>query len=397
MKNGNPKRVLMVVENLPLPFDRRVWQEACALRDAGYSVSIICPKAPDYEAAFVEIDGIAIYRHPLPVEADSAAGYALEYGAALFWQFVLSIRIAFGRGFDVIHACNPPDTVFIVGAFFRLFGKRFLFDHHDLCPELYLAKFDRRDRFYRLMCLLERLTFRTARVSIATNDSFRAIALERGRMKPEDVFVVRSGPNLARLKPVPPNPALKNGRSLLVGYVGVMGKQEGLDTLLHVVAELVHKRGREDIQFCLVGFGTELDALKALSHRLGLDEYVSFPGRLEGDALLEALCTADVCVSPDPSNPMNDRSTMNKVMEYMALGKASVQFDLPEGRFSARDASLYAEPGDISDFADKLTTLLDDASLRESMGDRGRQRVERVLDWQFEVPKLLAAYERVLR
>ncbi|GAB3679145.1 glycosyltransferase family 4 protein [Salinisphaera aquimarina] len=391
------KRVLIIVENLPLPFDRRVWQEACALRDAGYSVSIICPTAPDYEQRYVEIEGIAIHRHPLPVEADSALTYALEYGMALFWQLVLATRIAFGRGFDVIHACNPPDTVFIVGRVFRLFGKRFIFDQHDLCPELYLAKFNRRDRFYRLMCLLERLTFNTARVSIATNDSFREIALSRGGMAPEDVFVVRSGPNLARLQPVPPNPALRHGRRYLVGYVGVMGKQEGLDTLLHIIADIVHQRAREDIQFCLVGFGTELTALRALAAELNLGDYVSFPGRLEGAELLEVLCTSDVCVSPDPHNAMNDKSTMNKIMEYMALGKASVQFDLAEGRFSAQQASLYAEPGNVGDFADKLLRLIDDAELRDSMGAYGQQRIAEVLDWQYEVPRLLAAYERALR
>ncbi|MES1925301.1 glycosyltransferase family 4 protein [Salinisphaera sp. T31B1] len=388
--------VLIIVENLPLPFDRRVWQEACALRDAGYRVSIVCPRAPGYDEPRVDIDEIAIYRHPLPVEADSAAGYALEYGAALFWQLVLSLRIACTRGFRVIHACNPPDTIFIVAAFWRLMGKRFLFDHHDLCPELYEAKFGRRDRFYRLMRTLERWTFRMARVSLATNDSFRRIAIERGGMAPEDVFVVRSGPNLDRIRAMPADKALRRGRRHLVGYVGVMGRQEGLDTLLEIIADIVHRRGRDDIQFCLVGFGTELETLRRQAIDLDIAAHVDFPGRLEGEALMTVLSTADVCVSPDPLNAMNDHSTMNKIMEYMALGKPSVQFDLTEGRFSAREASLYARPGDTADFADKLLQLIDDPDLRHAMGAYGQQRVRDTLAWRFEVPKLLAAYERVL-
>ena len=389
--------ILIIVENLPLPFDRRVWQEACALRDAGYRVSIICPRAPGYEARYALIDDIAIYRHPLPVEADSAAGYALEYSAALFWQLVLSIRIAATRGFKVIHACNPPDTIFLVAGLWRLLGKRFLFDHHDLCPELYEAKFGRRDRFYWLMRALERWTFRIAQVSIATNDSFRRIAIERGRMPAEDVFVVRSGPNLERLQPMPVDPTLRRGRRYLVGYVGVMGRQEGLDTLLQIAADIVRTRGRDDIQFCLVGFGTELDALRQQANDLGIDGHVDFPGRLEGEALMTVLSSADVCVSPDPFNTMNDHSTMNKIMEYMALGKASVQFDLTEGRFSAQEASLYASAGDQNDFADKLLQLIDEPDLRGRMGAFGRQRVRERLAWCYEVPQLLAAYERVLK
>jgi glycosyltransferase involved in cell wall biosynthesis len=239
------RRVLIIVENLPSPFDRRVWQEAGALRDAGYLVSIICPTGKGFEKRFEEIDGIHIHRHPLPVEAEGAAGYALEYAAALFWEFVLAWKVLFGRGFDVIHACNPPDLIFIVGGFFKLLlRKRFLFDHHDINPELYEAKFGRRDLFYRLMLWVERLTFRCADVSIATNESYRRIAIERGGMPPERVHVVRSGPVLDRLRIVPPVPALKQGRRHLVGYVGVMGAQEGIDLLLQAAAHIVHRLGR---------------------------------------------------------------------------------------------------------------------------------------------------------
>src|SRR3954453_18692906 len=206
------RRVLILVENLPSPFDRRVWQEACALRDAGYTVSIICPTGRGCEEKFAAIDGIHIWRYDLPTEADGALGYALEYSSALFWTFLLSVRVLFGRGFDVIHACNPPDLFFLIGGFYKLFGKKFLFDHHDANPELYVAKFGRRDFFYRLMVWLEKLPFRTADVSIATNQSYRRIAFERGAMAPARVFVVRSGPSLERLKILPSVPELKRGR-----------------------------------------------------------------------------------------------------------------------------------------------------------------------------------------
>jgi glycosyltransferase involved in cell wall biosynthesis len=236
------RRVLILVENLPSPFDRRVWQEACALRDAGYTVSIICPTGRGCERKFEHIDGIAIWRYDLPTEGAGALGYLVEYGAALFWTFVLSLRVFFTRGFDVVHACNPPDLFFLIGGFYKLFGRKFLFDHHDASPELYVAKFGRKDRFYRLMLLLERWTFRTADVSIATNQSYRRIALERGGMDPQRVFVVRSGPSLERMRLLPPQERLKQGRRYLVGYVGVMGRQEGLDYLLraarHIVVDL---------------------------------------------------------------------------------------------------------------------------------------------------------------
>ncbi|HLY52264.1 MAG TPA: glycosyltransferase, partial [Steroidobacteraceae bacterium] len=233
------RRVLILVENLPSPFDRRVWQEACTLREAGYGVSIICPTGVGCERRFEIIEGVHIHRYRLPLEAEGAAGYALEYASALLQTFLLSWRVLLTRGFDVVHACNPPDLLFLVGGFFKLFGKKFLFDHHDLCPELYEAKFGRRDLWFRLLLRLERLTFRAADVSIATNDSYRRIALTRGRMPAERVFVVRSGPSLARLKRRPPDERLKRGRQHLVGYVGVIGEQEGIDLLLRAVRHIV--------------------------------------------------------------------------------------------------------------------------------------------------------------
>jgi glycosyltransferase involved in cell wall biosynthesis len=391
------RRVLIVVENLPVPFDRRVWSEATTLRAAGYEVSVICPKGHGASESYVEIDGIHVYRHPLPLEARGALAYPLEYLSALFFEFVLTWRVLLARGFDVIHACNPPDTIFLIAGFFRLFGKRFVFDHHDINPELYEAKFGRRDFFYKTLLWLERMTFRTADISIATNLSYRRIALTRGGMRPENVYVVRSGPNLERLRTVPPRPELRKGRAYLVGYVGVIGQQEGIDLLLQAVDDMVHTRGRCDTQFVIVGGGPELANLRQLAERMGIGDYVTFTGRISDQELLEVLCTADVCVNPDRVNDMNDKSTMNKIMEYMALGKPIVQFDMTEGRFSAQDASLYALANDPADLADKIAELLEDPERRRAMGEYGRRRVREELSWEHEAPKLLAAYDAVFQ
>jgi glycosyltransferase involved in cell wall biosynthesis len=386
--------VLIIVQNLPVPFDRRVWQEATTLKTHGYEVAVICPTGRGYTARYECLEGIHIHRHPLPLEASGALGYLLEYASSLFWELALSFRVLRRHGFDAIHACNPPDNIFLVGALYKvLLGKRFLFDHHDINPELYEAKFGRRGLFYRLVCLSERLTFLTADISIATNESYRRIALERGRMPPEKVFVVRSGPSLERLKILPPVPQWKRGRWHLVGYVGVMGAQEGIPYLLEAARHIVRDLGREDVQFMLVGGGPALEEMRRLNSQMGLDRYVEFLGRVPDQTLLEVLNTADVCVNCDEVNPMNDKSTMNKIMEYMALAKPIVQFQLTEGRFSAREASLYARPNDARDFADKIVTLLDDPERRERMGRFGRERVERQLAWVYEAPKLLAAYD----
>lgn len=390
---GKPRRVLFIVENLPVPFDRRVWQEATTLKQAGYEVSVICPKGKDYQDSSEVIDGINIYRHPLPFEGSGAVGYTLEYSTALFWEFVLAWKVFFKHGFDAIHACNPPDNIFLIGMFFKLFRKRYLFDHHDINPELYEAKFARRDFFYKLMVAFERWTFRVANVSIATNESYRKIAIERGGMDPDRVFVVRSGPNLDRLRIIDPVPAMKNGRKFLVGYVGVMGQQEGIDYLLRSVRHIVVNMGRDDIQFGLVGGGTELDELEAYARELEVGDYVTFTGRVPDQELLEMLNTADVCVNPDVANDMNDKSTMNKIMEYMALGKPIVQFDLTEGRFSAQEASLYAAKNDEKDLAEKIVELVDDPDRRARMGQFGRRRIEDELEWRYEVPRLLEAYD----
>lgn len=391
---GKKRRVLIIIENLPAPFDRRVWQEATTLRNAGYMVSIACPTAKGYEKRYEVVEEIPIYRYNLPTEAEGAVGYLLEYSAALFWQFVICWKVLFGPGFDVIHACNPPDNIFLIGGFFKLFfGKKFLFDHHDINPELYEAKFGKRDFFFKVMLAWERWTFKTADVSIATNESYKQIAIERGEMDPKKVFVVRSGPKLDRLKISSPVPELKKGRKYLVGYVGVMGAQEGIDYLLQAAEHIVHVMGRNDIHFGLVGGGTNFEKMKKYAEQINISDFVTFTGRIQDQQLLEMLNTADVCVNSDIANEMNDKSTMNKIMEYMALGKPIVQFDLTEGHFSAKEASLYAEKNNIVDMAEKIVQLLDDPEVRKRMGEFGRNRVVNELEWKYEAPKLLSAYD----
>ncbi len=391
------KHVLIVVENLPLPFDRRVWQEARTLKAAGAHVSIICPTGKGFEKRFEVIEGVEIHRHPLPLEAKGALGFLLEYGAALFWETVLAWKIHFKRRIDVIQGCNPPDLIFLVAAPFKALGVRYIFDHHDINPELYEAKFNKRGFFWQLMRAFEKLTFAFADVSIATNESYKAIAVERGGMAPDKVHVVRSGPDLSRLKLVPPVSGWKNDRAHMVGYVGVMGEQEGIDLLIDAVEHIVRDKQREDIQFVLVGGGPALADLKALTSEKGLADFITFTGRAPDQELFEVLSTMDLGVNPDRVNAMNDKSTMNKIMEYMSLSKPMVQFDVTEGKFSAREASLYAKPNDPIDMAEKIIELADDPDRRAEMGNYGRKRVVEELNWQHQIDPLLAAYRQALK
>ena len=388
------KHILIIIENLPAPFDRRVWQEACTLRENGAEVSIICPKMKGYTKRFERIDGIDIYRHPLPLEGHGALGYLLEYTTAIFWELVLSTKIFFKKRFHVIHGCNPPDLIFITALPFKLLGVKYVFDHHDINPELYLAKFGRKDFFYRCMVFFERLTFKVADYSIATNESYKKIAIERGKMPTDKVTVVRSGPSLDRLKLTKGNPVYKKGRRYLVGYVGVIGVQEGLDLLMESVQHIT--RQRDDVQFAIVGSGTAVEEIKALVQQLEVSEYVDFYGRVSDEKLVDVLNTCDVCVNPDRPTEMNNLSTMNKIMEYMALKKPIVQYDLKEGRASALEASLYAENNDTQDFADKILWLLDHEEEALRMAEFGYDRVINKLSWEFERERLLGFYRRAL-
>jgi glycosyltransferase involved in cell wall biosynthesis len=393
---SKPTAVCIIVENLPVPFDRRVWQEARALSEAGYRVSVICPKGPGFEESRETREGVEIYRHRL-WEASRPLGYWIEYPWALAAEFFLALRVYARTGFRVLHACNPPDTIFLIGLFFKLFGVRFIFDHHDLNPELYEAKFGRRDFAYSLVRLAERLTYRTADVSLATNDSFREVALGRGRMRPERTFVVRSCPDLTKMRKAAPQLSLKEGRPFLVVYLGVMGSQDGIDLLLESIDSIAHRRNRQDTLFVLIGSGTEYLRLKTLASEKGLDEAAKFTGRISDDDVAAYLSTADVGVAPDPGTPMNDKSTMNKVLEYMAYGLPIVLYDLTEGRRSAAGAALYARRDDPEDFARQIAQLLDSESLRRELGARGRRRIEESLNWGNEKSALLEAYSAALK
>ncbi|WKN31277.1 glycosyltransferase family 4 protein [Porifericola rhodea] len=388
------KHVLVIIENLPAPFDRRVWQEACTLKEKGADVSIICPKMKGYTESYEQINGIDIYRHPLPLEGSGAMGYLLEYSTAIFWELVLAFKIFFKKRFHVIHGCNPPDLIFLTALPFKLFGVKYVFDHHDINPELYIAKFGKKDFFYRCMLWLERLTFKTADYSIATNESYKQIAIERGEMPPHKVQVVRSGPSLERIKLTPGNEKYKKGRTYLIGYVGVIGVQEGLDLLLESVKYLISKR--QDVQFAIVGGGTSLEDIKKMATEMGVNAYVDFYGRVSDEKLLDVLNTCDVCVNPDKPTEMNNLSTMNKIMEYMALKKPIVQFDLKEGKASAQEASLYAKNNDTADFAEKIMWLLDHEKESAEMAEYGYKRVINKLSWDHESTKLTNFYAKVL-
>ncbi len=391
---GAGRRVLIVVENLPVPFDRRVWSEATTLVAEGYTVSVICPKGKGFDADYEILEGVHIHRHALPEEGSGFRAYLREYGSALWHELRLAHRVRRERGVDILHGCNPPDLIFLVAWALRPFGVRYVFDHHDICPELYETKFESRGTLWRMMVLFERLTFRTAIVSLATNESYAAIARERGGMAAEDVFVVRSGPKIEKLELRPPKPELRRGARHLVGYVGVIGPQEGLDLLVDAAEHIIRKMGRDDVHFGVVGGGPALEEVRADVAKRGLEQYFTFTGRASDDVLLDMLNTADVCVNPDRATRMNDLSTMNKIMEYMTLKKPIVQFDLLEGRASAGEASLYARRNDPIDFAEKIVELLDAPEARARMGEIGRARIEGGLSWAHSAPVLLAAYER---
>ncbi len=392
---GAGRRVLIVVENLPVPFDRRVWAEATTLAAEGYTVSVISPTGKGYEAEYELLDGVHVYRHRLPTEGNSAVGYLSEYGSALWHELRLALKVRRERGIDVLHGCNPPDLIFLVAWALRPLGVRYLFDHHDICPELYEVKFGKKGLLWRAMVLFEWLTFRTALVSIATNESYAEIARRRSGMAAEDVFVVRSGPKIEKLEIRPPKEELKQGAKFLIGYVGVIGQQEGLDLLVEAAAHLTGHMGRTDVHFGIVGGGPALEEVRAEVEARGLGRFFTFTGRAPDDLLLDMLNTADICVNPDRVTPMNDLSTMNKIMEYMTLAKPIVQFELKEGRASAGEASLYARPNDPEDFAAKIAELMDDPEARERMGRLGRARVQEALSWAHSVPPLLAAYDRI--
>ncbi|HVO60459.1 MAG TPA: glycosyltransferase family 4 protein [Terriglobales bacterium] len=387
--------VCIIVENLPVPADRRVWREARTLADDGYQVSVICPKGCGFEKFHETLEGVEVYRHWAWESSGTRLGYLIEYSWALLIEFLLAFRIYVRTPFSILQACNPPDTIFLIALFFKLFGVQFVFDYHDPNPELYALKFPKKRLVYQLVCLAERLTFQAADFVIATSESGREIAVNRGGVSHERVVVVRTCPDLDEFQPQLAQPELKLGRKYMVVYLGVMGPQDGLDLLLESVDYLVHEKCRQDTVFVLIGPGPEVPRLQALVTARGLEPWVKFTGPLYGDELQAYLSTADVGVAPDPSNVFNDKLTMIKILEYMAFGLPVVIFNLAEGRRLAGEAALYARANDPSDFALQIAALLESEPLRRRIGSIGRQRVQERLNWTKEKHKLLLVFQCV--
>ncbi|MCL4488730.1 MAG: glycosyltransferase family 4 protein [Chloroflexi bacterium] len=394
MKASAGSRVLMLLENGPYQFDWRPKAEARTLMRAGYRVSVICPRSMNGIEHY-GTDDARVYSFRAPPDAEGFLGYLWEYVYATCAMFLLSLVVLFREGFDILHAHNPPETFFPIAAFYKLLGKPFVFDHHDLSPELYCASSKGRASrvVHRILVLFEKLTCRFANQVIATNESYKAIEIERDRVPAERIKVVRNGPDLARIRPVEPDPVLRQRSNTILGYVGTMGPQDGVDYLLRAIRHLVYDLDRRDVLCVIVGGGKMLPQLKKMVKELGIETHVWFTGRVSDQDLMRYLSTADICVDPDPSNPFNDRCTMIKMMEYMALGKPIVAFALPEHRVTARDAAAYARPNDELDMARQIAALMDDPARRARMGKTGRMRVETELAWLHQEPHLLKAYE----
>jgi len=392
------RRVLILVENLSVPFDRRIWQESQALVAAGYEVVVICPMGTTQDTEPTEtVDGIRILRYPLRAATGGPAGYLREYSLALWHTLRLAWRVRREGPVHIVHACNPPDLLFLVAVALKIRGARFIFDHHDLVPELFLSRFPNRGPLlYRASVLLERITFAFADAVISTNESYRRVAIKRGKVAPERVTVVRSAPDLAQFVRRDPDPQLRRGKAHLAVYLGVMGPQDGVDYALRALAHVRHEIGRDDLHTIFMGAGDCFDEMVALSRRLDLGDCVEFTGRVPDEFVQRCLSTADVCLSPDPHNPLNDLSTMNKVVEYMAMGKPIVSFELTEARVSAGEAAVYAPANDEAAFAKLLDMLLRDPCLRARMGALGRSRVETDLSWAISRRNLISCYGRLL-
>jgi glycosyltransferase involved in cell wall biosynthesis len=398
---SDPARVLIVVQNLPVPLDRRVWLECKALTAAGYQVSVISIKGPG-DAEYQLLDGVHIYRYKPAPQARGLAGYLWEFVYSWVMTALLSVRVARRHGFDVIQACNPPDTYWALAALYKPFGKRFVYDQHDLNPEVFVSRFGTHLGLpgrlqHKGLLWLERMTYRLADQVISTNESYRQVALDRGNRRPEDVTVVRSGPDTSLMRPVGGLPQLRKGRSYLAVYLGIMGPQDGVDIAIRALDIYVHELDRHDLHLALLGFGDCFEELQKLASGLGLDDYVTFTGRADARMITEYLSTADVGLSPDPLNPLNDLSTMNKTMEYMAFALPVVAFDLKETRVSAAEAAVYVEPGDVPAFAKAIAALLDDADQRADMAVAGRERAAAVLDWEPQKRAYVGVYDQLLR
>jgi glycosyltransferase involved in cell wall biosynthesis len=387
------------VQNLPVPLDRRVWLECEALRDAGYRVSVICPKGPGDPPHHV-LNGIHLYKYTPPPPTSGVLSYLFEFVYCWIRTAVLSVWVRVRHGFRVIQACNPPDTYWLLAALWRPFGVRFVFDQHDLNPELFISRFGRpRALAARLqhagLLWLERRTYRAADHVIVTNESYREVAIRRGGLPVSDTTVVRSGPDTTSMRPLEARPELRRGTRHLLVYLGIMGPQDGIDRLLAVMDELVHRRGRDDVHLALLGFGDMLEPMKRRAVELGLGEHVTFTGRADKQMIADYLSTATLGLCPDVKTPLNDVSTHNKVMEYMAYALPIVTFDLAETRVSADSCAVYVRSGDIQGYAEAVDDLLDDVDRRVEMGRRARARCARDLDWRPQAVAYVGVFDRL--
>jgi glycosyltransferase involved in cell wall biosynthesis len=390
------RRVLIIVQNLPVPFDRRVWLECQALVAAGYRVSVVCPKGSG-DPAYEVVDTVELYKYRPYAPGGSKLSFITEYAYSFLATARLALRARRSGRFAVIQACNPPDIFWPIAVLFRAFeGTRFVFDHHDLCPELYESRFPSGPKLpYRALRALERRTHRAANHVIATNDSYRDIAIRRSGKPAGDVTIVRTGPDPQRLRRGPADPAQRRGRRFLAAYIGVMGPQDGVDIVVRAADIVVRELGRDDIAFTLIGSGDCFADLVALRDKLGLADHVEFTGRVPDELVGRILSTADVGLSPDPKNPLNDVSTMNKSMEYMAFELPVVAFDLRETRVSAGDAAVYVTPNDVHEYAEAIVKLMDDEPRRTRLGRLGRDRVEQELAWCHQERSYLGVYQRL--
>ena len=389
------KHILFIVENNSAPNDVRVWNEAMAAKNFGYNVSIICTKSKRDSPKYEVINDIKIFRHFRPMNTEGKFAYLFEYGNAIFWEFLLCLFIYLKEPFHLIHSANPPDHVFIIAAIFKIFGVKYVFDHHDITPENYLAKFSRKDLFFKILLIMEKLTFKVADIVVSTNESYRKVAIDRGNKKAEDVFVVRNGPNLENIFFMKPNEKHKKGFEYLVAYVGAIGIQEGVDNLLRIIQYLIYKKDIRNIKFVIVGKGPHLEKLVQLSRELKIEDYVFFTGFISYEEFYEILATADICVNPEYRNEFTDKSTMLKIMDYMVMGKPIVMFETKEGKVTAQEAAFYIEENDDVEFAKALVNLLNNPDKRKNMGTFGRKRIDEKLNWNIQKQNLKAAYEYV--
>lgn len=388
--------VLIIIQNLPLRLDRRVRNECRALLDAGYHVSVICPKEEPTEPDRHEIDGTVVHSYRAPEGARGLASYVREFIVCWLHAARLSVRVNRERPVDVLQACNPPDTYWLLGALWKLRGRRFVFDQHDLCPEVYEARFGKRGFLHRALLWLERQTYRVADRVVSPNPSYRELAVQRGRLPQARTAVVMSTPDPDRMRRAQEHPELRNGRPHLVCYVGIMGPQDGVDALLAAIDVYVHDLGRTDARFALLGFGDSLAELRVDCTRRGLDPWVTFTGRVDHDELGRWLSTADLGVTPDPQNEFNHRSTMNKTLEYMAHEMAVVATDLQETRRCAADAAVYVSGQDPAETAQAIAELLDDPGRRAEMGRAGRHRIETELAWALQARAYVGVFDQLV-